>query len=61
MKNLLLISLGLFFVIHTNYAQTASVDDNILSEAKKVAEQTEDIQVWECKKKRKCNFRKVCR
>jgi hypothetical protein len=56
MKNLLLISFGLFFVIHTNYAQTASVDDNILSEAKKVAEQTEDIQVWECKKSGNITF-----
>jgi hypothetical protein len=56
MKNLLLISFGLFFVIHTNYAQTATVDNNILSEAKKVAEQTEDIQVWECKKSGNITF-----
>ncbi|MDG1296294.1 MAG: hypothetical protein P8P48_04085 [Saprospiraceae bacterium] len=56
MKNLLLISFGLFFLVHSNFAQTATLDNEILLEAKKVAEQCDDIQIWECKKSGNVTF-----
>ena len=56
MKNLLLISFGLFFLVHSNFAQTATLDNEILLEAKKAAEQCDDIQIWECKKSGSVTF-----
>lgn len=56
MKNLLLIPFGLFIMINVNFAQTSNAESDVLIEAKKVAEQTEDIQVWECKKSGNVTF-----
>lgn len=56
MKNSLLIFFGLFLVINSNFAQTASTDSEIMTEAKKIAEASEDIQVWECKKSGNVTF-----
>lgn len=43
-------------MINVNFAQTSNAEPDVLIEAKKVAEQTEDIQVWECKKSGNVTF-----
>ena len=56
MKNLLLIPFCLFVLINVNFAQTSNAEPMDLLEAKKVAEQTEGIQIWECKKSGNITF-----
>ena len=59
MKKVLLLAFILIGSIQFVSAQTASVDAAQMEEAKKAADQNEDIQVWECKKSGSVTFVKT--
>ncbi len=59
MKKVLLFAFILIGSIQFVSAQTASIDAAQMEEAKKVADQNEDIQVWECKKSGSVTFVKT--
>jgi hypothetical protein len=56
MKYLLLVSFSLFLAVNNSSAQTAALNIENLEEAKKVAEASDNIEIWECKKSGNITF-----